>query len=72
MVYVVHRLGADRQVVIAVKHGVQGIGASSSSNVFANGGSGGGKRQTRAGIGSNGSCSQYDWNNSECLDYLTK
>ena len=62
----VHRLGDATG-----GHGswVPNASASSSSNVFANGGTGGGTpADASAGISGNGSCSQYDWNNSECLD----
>jgi len=62
----VHRLGDATG-----GHGswVPNASASSSSNVFANGGSGGGTPASSASaISGNGSCSQYDWNNGVCLD----
>ena len=62
----VHRLGDATG-----GHGswVPNASASSSSNVFANGGSGGGTPADPANaISQNGSCVQYDWNNGVCLD----
>ena len=62
----VHRLGDATG-----GHGswVPNASASSSSNVFANGGSGGGTpADPDDAIAQNGSCVRYDWNNGVCLD----
>lgn len=60
----VHRLGDGTG-----GHGswVANSAASSSSNVFANGASGGGTPVSTP-ITSNGSCAEYDWNQGICLD----
>ena len=62
----VHRLGDSTG-----GHGswVPNAAASSSGNVFANGGGGSGTPPDPAdAIAGNGTCVSYDWNNGVCLD----
>lgn len=67
----INGIGVHRKGDATTGHGswVPSTAAGSSSDVIADGGSGGGTAATASeGIAKNNSCEYYDWNNSTCLD----